>query len=80
MAVATTLTQAVNTGWTDLGVGPFLAVYGGVEGENIFAIADTIPGTSPTFGWRLNPDALPWQSTTTSHLWVIGTGEVVVSK
>jgi hypothetical protein len=79
MAVATTLTQAVITDWTDLGAGPFLAVESG-EANNLFAIADSKPGLAPTFGWRINSDFGPWSSATISHLWVIGTGEVIVSK
>ena len=79
MAVATTLVQAVITDWTDLGAGPFLAVESG-EANNLFAIADVKPGLSPTFGFRINPDFGPYSTATVSHLWVIGTGEVVVSK
>jgi hypothetical protein len=79
-AVTTVVVQAVTTGWTDLGAGPFLAVQSeGSAQQNIFAIADTTPAM-PAFGFHISPDHLPWASATVSHLWVIGTGSVVVSK
>jgi hypothetical protein len=80
MAVSTVIVQAVNTGWTDLGAGPFLAVQSeGPAQQNIFAIADTTPAM-PAFGFRIGQDQLPWASATTSHLWVIGIGSVAVAK
>lgn len=80
MAVSTVIVQAVNTGWTDLGAGPFLAIQSeGPAQQNIFAIADTTPAM-PAFGFRIGQDQLPWASATTSHLWVIGIGSVAVAK
>jgi len=79
-AISTVVVQAVNTGWTDLGAGPFLAVQSaGPAQQNIFAIADTTPAM-PAFGFRIANEQLPWSSATVSHLWVIGTGSVVVAK
>jgi hypothetical protein len=76
MAVTTTAVQAVNTGWTDCGVGPFVNVYS--NGHALFTIADTIP-TFPCPGFHIQPE-IPWLSATTSHLWVTGLEAVVVSR
>lgn len=77
MAITTVSSQAVTTAWTDLGVGPFLAVAS--NGRDLFQIADVVPPSLTSGGFHITPE-FPWSSATTSHLWVIGIGTVIVSK
>lgn len=77
MAIATTAVQAVTTAWTDLGIGPFLNISS--NGRDLFQIADVIPPSLTSGGFHILPE-FPWSSATTSHLWVIGIGIVIVSK
>jgi len=78
MAITTTAVQAVTTAWTDLGIGPFFGI--GSNGRDLFQVADVIPPSLTSGGFHINPDLGPFATTTTSHLWVLGTGTVVISR
>lgn len=78
MAVTTTAVQAVANAWTDLGIGPFFAVSS--NGRDLFQIADVIPPSLTSGGFHIEPAFGPFAQTSVSHLWVLGTGTVVISR
>ena len=77
---ATVYTSVAYTAATDCKIQIGNAAAGAQYVAAVSIAAIVVPPSLTSGGFHINPELGPFATTTTSHLWVLGTGTVVISR